>query len=184
MFRRYRREQLAVAERPKIGDQREQPDHEPEIADSVDDKGLPAGVGGKLLLIIKTYEQIGAETDTFPANEHDQIVVAQNESEHRPHKQVQVGEVALKAIFVGHIADGVDMDQGANEGDKEDHHRGQRVEHETERNAEVSKCAPFGCHLEITGRDPVVELYLEAGVLLMLRATHEASYRGYRKEAG
>ena len=123
-------EDLAEVQGAEDREQGEQPDQEAEVADPVDDERLHPGVGRPVLLVVEADQQVGAEPHPLPADEHHQEVVAQDQQQHRPHEQVEVDEVALVALLVGHVADRVDVDPEADEGDDEHHHRRQRVEQE------------------------------------------------------
>ena len=99
-------------ERAEVRDQGEHADQEGEVADAVDDERLLARRGaGTLLVVVEADQEVGAEPHALPADEHDQVVVAQDQQQHRAHEQVQVGEVAAVARLVAHVADGVDVDQ-------------------------------------------------------------------------
>ena len=67
---------------------------EAEVADAVDDERLLAGVGRRLLLEPEADQQVRAEADALPADEHHQEVGAEHEHEHERREQVQVREVA------------------------------------------------------------------------------------------
>ena len=107
---------------------------EPVVADAVDDERLLAGVGRRLLLEPEADQQVRAEADAFPADEHHQEVRAEHEHEHERGEQVQIREVAreLAVGLVVHVGGRVDVDQRADAGDDQDHHRRQRIEPERE----------------------------------------------------
>ena len=67
---------------------------EAEVADSVDDEGFLAGVGGGLLFEPEADQQVRAQADAFPPDEQHQEIRAQHEHEHERREQVQVREVA------------------------------------------------------------------------------------------
>ena len=121
---RHHRLEVEAAERHEDEEDAEQ---EAGIPDAVDDERLLAGVRGALLVKPEADEQVGAQPDPFPADEHDEVVRAQDEGEHREHEEVQVRHVAGVAGVVRHVARGVEVDEKADEGDDEDHHRRQRV---------------------------------------------------------
>jgi hypothetical protein len=123
-------EDVGVAQRAEGGEQREQADQQGEVADAVDDERLPPRLGRPALGVVEADQQVRAEADALPADEHDQEVVAHHQQQHHPHEQVEVDEVALVAGLVAHVAGGVDVDPEADEGDDEEHHRRQRVEQE------------------------------------------------------
>ncbi len=123
----------------------EDPDQEAGVTDPVDDEGLLAGVGGALLLEPEPDEEVGAQPHALPAHEEHHVVGAQDQREHGEHEQVQVRHVPRVAGVVTHVPDRVDVDQEADEGDDQDHDRGERVQ----------EVAPL--HLEGSGTDDTVD---------------------------
>ena len=86
----------------------------------------------RLLLEPEADQQIRAEPDAFPADEHHQEVAAEHEHQHERREQVQVREVAgERRRSVLHVADRVDVDQQADAGHDQHHHRRQGIEHGT-----------------------------------------------------
>jgi hypothetical protein len=131
---------------------------------------LATRVGGKLLLEPETDQQVRAQTHTLPADKHHQEVVAQYQQQHRTHKQVQIGEVALVTRILRHVADRVDMDPETNKGHHKQHHRRQRVEEEAELDIQIGPAAVG--HLQLAGRYPEIEVLFERLVCRVLRAPH------------
>src|SRR5262249_42565231 len=93
-------------------------------------------------------KQIGAQPHSLPANEHEQVVVGQDQNEHRGHEQVQVSEEAVIARVPVHVADRVDVHQEANPTDDKEHDGAERINLQ----AHVSR--------QGTGKDPSIELGL------------------------
>ena len=145
-----RRDALEV-ERAELGEQREHPEDERVVTDAVDDERLLAGVVRRLLLEPEADQQIRAEADALPADEHHREVRAEHQHEHERGEQVQIGEVAreLAVDLVVHVRGRVDVDQRADAGDDEDHHRRQRIDAERERDVQIAR------------RDPGVERLLD-----------------------
>ena len=56
--------------------------------------------------------------------------MAENQHQHREHEEIEVCEEAVVALFMRHVAGGVNVDQEADAGDDKNHHAGQLVEHE------------------------------------------------------
>jgi hypothetical protein len=139
---------LLEIERGEALEDGEHAEDESEVANPIDDERFLAGVGCRLLAIPEANQQIRAESDAFPPDEHHEEVRAQNEHEHERREQVQVREVArvLGARLLVHVGGRVDVDQRADAGHDENHDRGQRIERERETDAEVA------------GGDPVVDL--------------------------
>ena len=57
-------------------------------------------------------------------------------------EEVEVREVANPVLVVGHVAQGVDVDEGPHPGDHQHHHAGQGVHEEAEGNAEAPRLHP------------------------------------------
>ena len=73
-------------------------------------------------------QQVGAEPDPLPTDEHDQHVRPENQVQHEEREQVQVGEEPAETGVVAHVAERVDVDQQADAGDHQDHQHRERVE--------------------------------------------------------
>ena len=130
-------------ERSQVREDEEHRHQEPEVPDPVDDERLLARVGVDLLVEPEADEQIGAEPDPFPADEHHREARAQHQHQHEEHEQVQVGEVARVPRVVVHVADAEDVDQRADAGHDEDHHGRELIELERERDLQVAHGEPF-----------------------------------------
>ena len=69
----------------------EHAEQEGEVADAVDDERLASGVGAahpvrvERPVVVEADQQVGAEADALPADEHDQQVVAEDEHQHHAH---------------------------------------------------------------------------------------------------
>ena len=115
-----------------------------DVADAVDDERLLAGVGRRSLLIPEPDQQVRAEPHALPAHEHDEQAVAQHEQQHERGEEVQVREVArvLRRLLLDHVGRRIDVDEEADAGDDQDHHRRQRIEPEPERHLEVRRADP------------------------------------------
>ena len=127
---------------PNVVVDQEDAEDEAPVADAVGDERLLAGVRRALLLVPVADQQVRAEAHAFPAHEHHQEVVSQDEHEHEEAEQVQVAEEARDAAarLVGHVGRRVDVDQRADAGDDEDHHPGQRIEPEAPRSPGTGRC--------------------------------------------
>lgn len=116
-------EDCIVAEAAEDGEDEKEGQSKAVIADAIDHKGLSPGIGVVIHLVPETNEQIGTEPYTFPTDEHEQKVVGQNEKKHGEGEEIQVGEVAVKPPVLGHVSDGIDMNQEADPGDDQHHDR-------------------------------------------------------------
>ena len=93
-----------------------QAEGEADVANAVRNEGLLGGQAWCGLGVPEADQQIGGEADELPGGEDDEKVVGENEQEHREHEEVQVGEEAPVAVVVAHVADAVEVHQGANRG--------------------------------------------------------------------
>ncbi len=145
---------------PKLADDQEHREQEAEVADAVDDEGFFAGVGGGVLLEVEADEQVGGETDALPADEEKQEALGEDQDEHEEHEEVEIGEEAPVALFVRHVADGVDVDEEADAGDDAEHDEGEVVDGEGEVDVEAGDRDPWaadnvddlGCAGSLHGR--------------------------------
>ncbi len=112
----------------EVSEQQKHADEEAEVADAVDDEGFHAGVGCGRFLEPEADEEIGGETDAFPADEHQKGVAGQHQNGHEEEEEVQVAEVARVAFFMGHVAGGVDVDEEADAGDDQEHDERELIE--------------------------------------------------------
>ena len=98
------------------------------VADPVDDERFFAGIGRRGLFEPEADQKIGTEPDAFPADEHQDHVRGQDQDEHGEGEEVQVGEIARVSLVMGHVADGIEMDEKADAGDDKNHDGRERVE--------------------------------------------------------
>ena len=103
-------------------------EHEAEIADPVDDEGLDRGGIGRRPQIPEADQEIGGETDPFPAEKHLQEIVGRHQHQHEEGEQRQIGEEARLMRIVAHIADRIDMDERGDGIDHYQHHHRQRID--------------------------------------------------------
>ena len=175
-------EELLVVEGSELRHQSEHPRQEAEVAHPVDDECLASGEGRELLIVVEADQQVRAQPHPFPADEGDEKVVAQDEHQHHAHEQVQVGEIALEAGLVIHVADREPVDPEAYEGDHEEHHAGERIEQEAHLDREIGEHPVVETHE--SGRDPLVERLLESlacGVLLATQIAADRQHRDHKR---
>src|SRR5436190_51349 len=86
-------------------------DRQTPVTDAVHHKCFLSGVTGALFQSVIADQKIRAETDPLPADEHHQVVTAEDQRQHREHEEVEVREEAVKAVVFVHVADGVDVDK-------------------------------------------------------------------------
>ena len=111
-------------------EQEEETHQEAEVADAVGDERLLARGGREILLEVEADEQVAAQADAFPAQEHHQQIGAQHEVEHREHEEVQVGhEAVVPAVLalLRHVTRGKEVDQEAHARHQQCHRARKRI---------------------------------------------------------
>ena len=113
-------------------------EHKAEIADPVDDERLLACIGRALLGVVEADQEIGAEPDSLPPDEHHQEVAAQDQDQHEEAEQVQVAKIPGEsgAGLLMHVRRRVDVNEETDAGDDENHHPRKRIERELPRHLE------------------------------------------------
>ena len=107
-------------------------EQEAEVADAVDQEGLQVGVDRRRAVVPEADQQVRHQAHRLPAEEQLQEVVAHHEHQHREREQRDVGEEALVARVVGHVADGVDVHHQRHEGHDQHHRDRQRIDQEAD----------------------------------------------------
>src|SRR4029077_14596827 len=116
---------------------------------AVQDERLVTGVGGELLQEVVAEQQVAAQSDAFPSDEKHQKILGQHQNQHEKYEQVQVGEEPIIAIFVCHVADGVNVDQQADAGDHHQHHGCQSVYGEIDADVQCAALNPGEVVLDV-----------------------------------
>jgi hypothetical protein len=132
--------EVQAAER---GEDQEHRQQEADVADAVGDEGL---LGGRRYVrpgVPEADQQVRAEADALPAEEHHQEVLRQHQHQHGGGEQVQPGEVGAAPAVGGHVADRVEVDQRADPGD-----------HQRERGRQLVP-AQVHRHPQVAGEKPV-----------------------------
>src|SRR5258708_24365764 len=101
------------------------------VANAVDDERFLTGISRGIFEKEESDQEIRREPHTFPAYEHQQIVVGQHQRKHEEHEQIQISKEAVISTFVFHVRRRVDVNQKAHARDDEHHHRGKLIEIET-----------------------------------------------------
>ena len=103
------------------GPEQEDADHEPEVADAVSQESFLGRFGSAVFGIPMADQNVGADPDQFPEDEHHGEVVGINDAGHGEEEERQPGEVAGLAFIILHVAQREDVDQQTDGGDH-DHH--------------------------------------------------------------
>src|SRR3954447_5648721 len=85
------------------------------VADAVHDKCLLGSTTSLIQLDVITNEEVRAESDAFPTNEHQQKIIGKYQRQHRKHEQVHVREEPIKTFIAVHVTGGKDVDQKSDE---------------------------------------------------------------------
>src|SRR5690606_28689246 len=72
-------------------------ENETDIANPVHHESLLGCISCFPCIEVITDEQIGTKTDSFPADEHQQLIVRQNQDAHHKDEQIEVSEVAIES---------------------------------------------------------------------------------------
>ncbi len=110
-------EDVPERDRTRLLEQREDREHDADVAEDVDHERLAGGGDGRRLVEPETDQKVGRQPDQTPAHEQPDDVVGEHQREHGKHEEVHVGEEARDRAVVPHVADRVDVDQTADAGD-------------------------------------------------------------------
>ena len=91
----------------------------PHVTDPVDHESLLGSSRSCRLVLPEADQQVRREAHALPADEEHQIVIGQDEQQHRRDEQVEEGEEAAPPLVVRHVTDGIHVDQAANAGDQQ-----------------------------------------------------------------
>ena len=139
---RRQHQNLLDVQRAQLLEQQEQADGHRSVAHPRNHEGLARrlAIGG--IFVPETDKQVTAQAHAFPAQIEQHQIVGQHQHQHGCHKQVHVREEAREAGVVGHVAGGIEMDQGADTGNYQQHHHGQSVHVEREAGHEAAHTHP------------------------------------------
>ncbi len=143
------RKHLAEVERAEVNRDQKNGKREAEVADAVDDERLVSRRGGEVFQKIEADQQVAAQAHSFPSDKQQQEVGGQHQRQHEEHEQVEIGEEAVVAALMGHVADGVNMDQRADAGDDHQHHGGEAVDREIDANVQRAGLNPGEVMLDV-----------------------------------
>ena len=135
-------EDCVVVEAPGALVDEEQRHKERRVADAIEDHRLLGGARRAVAFEPETDEEVRADTNTLPSEEQQQEVVRQHEQQHRGHEQVQVQEELREVLVVLHVADRVEVDEGAHTGHERRHGHRQRVDEQTHVDVQVARRDP------------------------------------------
>ena len=103
---------------------REKPDNaqeEKDVADARRQECFFCCGCGRRLLVPESNEQVRRKTYDLPGHEQQQNAIRDHNAQHRSRKKREEAEEARVVFVVGHVTNGVDEDQQANEGHHDQH---------------------------------------------------------------
>ena len=127
-------------------------EHEPDVAEHVDDERLDAGRGRRRAAIPERDQEVGRGADERPADDQQEEVRRQDQQQHAEHEEVQVGEEARVAAVAAHVGDRVEVDQRRDARDDQAHHRRERVDQDRELRVDADACSRSPSATETTWR--------------------------------
>ncbi len=116
----------------------EQGDEEGGVADPVEDHRLFGRARGAVALEPEADEEVGADAHALPAEEEEQEVVRQHEQQHGGDEEVQVEEELREVLVVLHVADRVEVDEGAHPRHEGRHRHRERVDEKAHVDVEMT----------------------------------------------
>jgi len=82
-------------------------------------------------------EDVRADADQFPEEEHHHEVIREDDADHREHEEREAGEVAGLALVVVHVPEGINMDERADAGNDEEHRLAELIDGEADGDREI-----------------------------------------------
>jgi len=133
-----------VVQAAQVGEEQEEAQQEAEVADAVDHEGLFPRAGLGRVAEPEADEQVAAEANAFPAQEHHQVVAPQHQGEHGEAEQVEVGEVAGEGGVLPHVADAVEVDERGHAADKQGVDQAQGIQQQAPVHGQAAGMDPGG----------------------------------------
>jgi hypothetical protein len=93
--------------------------NETPVSDSVCDERFLRCVSGFFAIEVVTNQEVGAETDAFPADKHQDHVICQDQRQHRKHEQVQECKEPVETRLTMHVSHGEYMDKKTDKSDEQ-----------------------------------------------------------------
>jgi hypothetical protein len=104
---------------------RENAERKAEVANAVDDECFDGGGIGFRLVEPEADQEIARQSHALPAEEHLHQIVGRHQHQHGEGEERQIGKEPRPVGVLLHVADGVDVHEGRDGGDHDQHHRGQ-----------------------------------------------------------
>ncbi len=108
---------------------------------------------------VETNQKIRTQSHAFPPNEHQHIVVGENQREHGEHEEVQVTKKAVIPALMRHVPGRINMDQHPDAGHKQQPDAGQRIDQESRVSLQRSRSPVRFLEVEVArvGTEPGIE---------------------------
>ena len=131
-----------VVEAPGALVDEEQRDEERSVPYAVEDHRLLGGARRAVAFEPESDEEVRADAHALPAEEQQQEVVREHKQQHRGHEQVQVQEELREVLVVLHVADRVEVDEGAHPRHERRHGHRQWVDEQAHVDVQVARGDP------------------------------------------
>ena len=135
-------EEPTVVQHAQVQEDKESGEDHADVADGIHHERFATGKHRRRSLVPEADQQVGAESDTCPADDQPDQIPGQDEQQHGEHEEIHVGEESRVTRVFPHVADRVDMDHEADAGDHQDHQGGERVHIEVEGDVEIATLPP------------------------------------------
>ena len=106
----------------------EDANQEQDVAHAGDEEGLLRGLCRLGLVVPEADEKVRTQAHDLPEDQELEEVVRADRAEHAHGEQADLRVVAWLALLGVHVAEGVDEDEKAEEGDEDEHQRAQVVD--------------------------------------------------------
>src|SRR5215469_3132951 len=117
---------LCELKRAEVPGNRKHAENESRITHAIGNEGLVSGSRSGMAMEIEANQKIRTKTDALPSDKHQDVVVPEDQREHREHEQVQVAEKAVVAADMSHVAGAVNVNQHPDAGHEQQPYTGER----------------------------------------------------------
>src|SRR5205085_11310959 len=108
-------------QRAACGIKPEQAEKEPEVTDASHDESFFGSRRSTWFVIPKPDQQVGGKANQLPAHEKKQKTIGDDQAQHGGGEERHETKKAREILIVGHVADAVDKNERADEGDHHEH---------------------------------------------------------------
>ena len=133
---------IVEQQRPGLRVEPRHANEESKVANAGDDESFFRRRRCFRLVIPEADQQVGGEPNQLPTHKEQQQAVGDDDAQHSSGKQRQEAEEPREVFVVLHVANAVDKDQQADEGDHHQHDGGQRIKHPAQLQPLIAKLKP------------------------------------------